>query len=438
MRKSCILLFSALLLLLFWPAGVRGQEEGGKDDSLDAVIEEIALDVSAIRGIEFDGPVQYGIKTKDELREYLKKLIKEELPGDKLLADQKALAKFGLIPPDMHLETFLLELYTEQVVGFYDWRTKTLYLIDDIPENMLRPVISHELTHALQDQYVGIENLPIFREKENDDRIMATQALLEGDANSVMIDYALKPMGRDSTMLPNIEPLIEEFTSTMGGRLMTSAPAFIRSNVLFPYINGFTFIQQLRQSGGWAQVNRLLEHPPQSTEQVLHPEKYFAEADSPTTITLPQLSKELGKGWTLLGENTLGEFNTSMLLDEFLEDAPETTASGWDGDLYQVYEHEPSGEVALVWFTTWDGPGDAQEFFAGYASVLAKKYGSEGVSGTEQYSLVFTTREDDGTPVTQAHIALRESDVVVLDGVPRASIDAVKASALSEEPGTIR
>ncbi len=210
---------------------------------------------------------------------------------------------------------------------------------------------------------------------------------------------------------------------------MTTAPAFIRSNLLFPYINGFTFIQQMRQSGGWEQVDRLLEQPPQSTEQILHPEKYMEteEADLPTTVTLPQLTEKLGEGWTFIDKNTLGEFNIKILVNEFLEDAPKTIGAGWGGDLYQIYEHGPSGKIALVWFTTWDSDTDALEFFGGYASALEKKYGSE-TAGVEQYSLVFSTLED-GTPAAQAYMELRGNDVLVLDGVPGESIDAVKASA---------
>ncbi len=426
MRKSCILVYIIIFLLSF-NVQAQGQEKHGKDTNLDTVIEEIALDVSAIRGLEFNTEFQCETKTKDELRKYLKKLIKEEIPAGKLMAEQKAMIKFGLIPEDMHLESFLLELYTEEIEGFYDWRTKTLYLIDGSPEGQLRPVISHELTHTLQDQYVGIENLPTSREKEDDDRIMATQALLEGDAISVMIDYTLKPSGKDATMLQDIGPLIEDFTTAMGGKLMTSAPAYIRRNMLFPYTYGPAFVQQLRQSGGWDQVNSSLKQPPMSTEQVLHPEKYLEEIDLPTSITLPQLSVELGEGWAYLGKGTLGEFSINILLKEFLETAPETIAMGWDGDLYQVYEHKPSVNTALVWLTVWDSDADAREFFDSYASIIARKYNSE-VAGAGQNSLLFSTRED-GTPVTQAYMQLRGTDVLVLDGVPDASIDAVRTSA---------
>ncbi|MFQ5862125.1 MAG: hypothetical protein ACE5IC_03285 [Candidatus Brocadiales bacterium] len=421
MRKSCIVLF---ITLLFWHMSAQGQEKDSKDSTLDTVIGEIALDVSTLRGLEFKTPVRHGIKTKDELRKYLQKLIKEEIPDEKLIAYQKALIKFGFIPADLPLESLLLELYTEQVAGFYDWRTKTLYLIDGIPETLLKALISHELTHALQDQHVGIENLPTSRKKEDDDRIMATQALLEGDAISLTIDYALKFAGKDSTMLPDHNLPLEEFISTVGGKLMASAPAYIRYNMLFPYIHGLTFVKQLRQSGGWTQVDRTLEQPPMSTEQILHPEKYLEALDLPTAITLPHLSKELGPGWTFLDKNTLGEFNINILLNEFLGEAPKAAAMGWDGDLYQIYEQKPSGKTALIWFTTWDSDTDAQEFFEGYSAVLTKKYGSETI-GLRPHPLLFPTQEDDA----HTYMELRGRDVLVLDGVPGASIDPVRASA---------
>lgn len=433
MRKSCILVF---ITIFVWTLGVERREGFGEDTGLDPVTEQIALYVAAIRGLEFKTPFRCGTKTKDELREYLRKIVKEEIPRDKLTAYQKALVKFGLIPMDMPLEDLILELYTEQVAGFYDWRTKTLYLIDNVPDDLRRMVTSHELTHTLQDQYVGIQNLPISREKENDDRIMATQALMEGDAVSVMLDYALRSSKKDSTMLPDLDPLVDELTGSMGGQLMASAPAYVRQNMLFPYIQGFAFTRQLRQSGGWSRVDRAFEDPPMSTEQILHPEKYLEAMDIPTAITLQPLSEELGQGWTFLDKNTMGEFNINILLNEFLKDAPKATTMGWDGDLYQVYEHNPSGKTALVWFTTWDSNTDAQEFFEDYASVLKKKYGSERIDAW-QNRRAFPTYKN-GSRVTEAYMELRGNDVLVLDGVPDASMAAVRASAWkaakAEEP----
>lgn len=423
MRKSCILLLS--IIALFWPSAVDVRAQG--QEGYNRTIEEVALDISAIRGLEFKTPVQHGTKSREELHKYLKKLIKEEIPQEKMLADQKALAKFGLIPADMQLEDFLLELYTEQVEGFYDWHSKTLYLVDGVSETLLKPIISHELTHALQDQFVGIGNLPILMENENDDQIMATQALLEGDAVSTMIDYVLKPTGRDSTMLPDIGSLIEKNTNaTMGGRLMTTAPAYIRSNILFPYTHGPSFIQRLREAGGWDRVDMALEWPPSSTEQIMHPEKYVKpeEADLPTTITLPPMPDRFGRGWTFLGDNTLGEFSISILLKEFLENPAEEVFAGWDGDLYQVYEHEPTGKTALVWLTTWDDNKDAREFFNGYAALLARKYGSE-MAYARNDALVFLTRKGASQEVF-AYMELRDEDVLILDGVPDGSMDAVR------------
>ncbi len=432
MRKSCILLLS--IIALFWSSAVdvraQGQEGYNKDGRHKRTIEEVALEISAIRGLEFETPVQHGTKSREELHKYLKKLIKEEIPKEKMLADQKALAKLGLIPADMQLEDFLLELYTEQVEGFYDWHSKTLYLVDGVSETLLKPIISHELTHALQDQFVGISNLPILRENENDDQIMATQALLEGDAVSTMIDYVLKPTGQDSTMLPDIGSLIEKnANTTMSGTLMTTAPAYIRDNILFPYTHGPSFIQRLREAGGWNQVDMALERPPGSTEQIMHPEKYIKpeEADQPSTITLSPMPDEFGRGWTFLGENTLGEFSISILLKEFLEAPVEEVFAGWDGDLYQVYEHEPTGKTALVWLTTWDSNKDAHEFFNGYAALLARKYGSQ-MAYARNDALVFLTRKGASQEVF-AYIELKDKDVLILDGVPDESMDAVRESA---------
>lgn len=419
MKKSCIVLLIVILALT--PPEAQGQGERIRGTELNTIIEEIALDVSALRGLDFETPARCSVKSRGALRKHLQSIIKEEIPEGKLRAYQKALARFGLIPKDLSLEDFLLDLYIEQVVGLYDWRTKTLYLVDDMPETVLNAVISHELTHALQDQYVGMKNLPSSYRGEDDDRIMATQALLEGDAISVMIDYTLIDAEKATTIPPDIELLVGEFMDTVGGRLMASAPPYIRQNVLFPYIHGFAFVRRLRESGGWDMVNNTLEHPPSSTEQILHPEKYLGMPDLPTTINLPLLTEELGEGWMFLDQNTLGEFNTNILLEEFLEEVPNAAAVGWDGDLYQIYEQKTSGQTALVWFTTWDSPTDAWEFFESYSAALTKKYGP---GETKAHTLHLPIGNE-----TCVYMELRDKDVLVLDGIPEASAARVAAQA---------
>lgn len=423
MRKSCILILIGLFLFpLCLGAEVADIK---KEVPLTNLLEEITLVVSKARGLSFKAPVKHGVKTKTELRDYLQKLLREEVPQEKLRAYQKALVKFGLIPADLDLESFLLELYTEQVAGFYDWRTKSLYLIGDTPAELLKIIVAHELTHALQDQYVGIENLPSIKEKNNDDRLLATQALLEGDAMSVMVDYVLIPTGQDSTALPDLSPFIRDFVGLMGGQLMAKAPPYFQYNMLFPYLNGLTFIQQLRQSGGWDMVDRALKEPPMSTEQVLHPEKYLVQRDPPTFVSLPSLSRELGPGWVYLDKNALGEFNTAFLLQS-ASGGPggesQELARGWDGDLYQVYEEQSSGKVALVWFTTWDSPKDAQKFFKDYSALLVKKYGVRATASEAQHLLFYHQGE-------AIYIEWRGLDVLVLEGVPQGSLDPVRNSA---------
>lgn len=411
-----------ILIVVFsisWPLALRG--EGQTETQLKGLLEEVSLEVSSTRGLQFKTPVKMGIKDKKDLRAYLEKLLEEEIPQEKLLAYQKALVKFGLIPKELPLGQLLVELYTEEVSGFYDWRTKTLYLIVETPANLLRMVVSHELTHALQDQYVGIENLPTNR-KEDDDCILAAQALLEGDAISVMMDYMLRPIGQDSAKLPDLGPAIQKVTGLISGRLMSTAPAYLQYNMLFPYLHGLVFVQRLRQAGAWPQVDTALKDPPRSTEQILHPDKYLVERDNPVSIKLPLLQEKLGPQWVFLDENVMGEFNTKVLLSLFLEGDPAELASGWDGDLYQVYEERPSGRVALVWFTTWDTSQDAREFFEGYRGVLKRKYDSSGTEVGPQ-SLLFPGQEDT------AYMEYRDQDVLVLEGAPEGTLGPVMDSA---------
>lgn len=397
----------------------QSQETGVTEGQVDQLISKVKGIITAIRGLEFTRPIKRGIKNRDELKEYLKNIIQSEMPDEKIYASQKALVKLGFIPPNLDLKNLLIDLYTEQVVGFYDWRIGMLYLIREVPIEMEEMVIAHEITHALQDLHFNLKSLPLER-KDNDDLVMATQALIEGEALLVMIDYMLKPMGIESSSLPNMSLLLRNATGLAGGDVFSNAPIWIQKNVLFPYIEGFVFVQEVKKKANWKALDKCYTALPQSTEQILHPEKYLTEKDSPTIVSLPKLSEYLGNGWAFLDENVLGEFNVDLLFHQHLtqDNYYNKFANGWDGDLLQVYENTGLKKVFIAWLTTWDTDNDAKEFFDSYSNIVRKKYDEKLISSAPHFFL-WETQED------MVYLELKGRDVLILEGIPHRSLNQI-------------
>ncbi len=335
---------------------------------------ELEEEVSEIRNLPFKERPEYQTLSGEELEEYLKKVLKEEYPKERLEGYQKALVKLGLLEPGVNLEKLVIELYHEQAGGLYDDKGKRLLMRSDLPltPNLRRTILSHELTHALQDQNFDLTTLP-FRDKDNDDLALANIALIEGDAMLVTQKYYLKNL--------NLGVLFDILSSLFVSQdKFSKAPYFLRENIIFPYLEGMKFTTELFLRGGWKEIDRAYTDWPQSTEQILHPEKYYGDRDEPTSVSLPDLSDSLGEGWTPLWVNVLGEFNTKLLLAQFLDlYRARKPSEGWDGDRYQLLEDE-DGKMILIWLSIWDSEKDSQEFFDAYIDLIEEKYGDEDMN----------------------------------------------------------
>jgi hypothetical protein len=431
-KVIALLLVSVAIPILCNPCSIADneqfQETGVTDEQVDLLMTKVKGSITAIRGLEFTEPIKRGIKNRDELKEYFRNIIQSEMPDEKMYAAQKALVKLGFIPPGLDLKNSLIELYTEQVVGVYDWRVGTLYLIKEVPIEMQEMVMVHEMTHALQDIHFNLKSLPLGR-KDNDDLAMATLAVIEGEALIVMIDYMLNPTGVESPPLPNMDSLLQNTTDFGGGDVFSDAPLWIQKNVLFPYLEGFTFVQEVKKEDGWKALDKCYTALPQSTEQILHPEKYLNEKDSPTTVSLPRLSEFLGDGWAFLDENVMGEFNVDLLFLQHLaqDNYNSKFANGWDGDLMQIYENKELKKVCIAWLTTWDTDDDAKEFFEGYSNIVQKKYTERSVSTAPPHPedsaspdfFLYETEED------MVYLELQGQDVLLLESIPHSSLHQV-------------
>jgi hypothetical protein len=269
----------------------------------------------------------------------------------------------GLIPDTLDLEAFLIELLTEQVVGYYDPSTKVLYVVEGAPREQVSAIVLHELVHALQDQYINLDSIQ--RMEGSTDRQRAAQAVFEGQATLETVKALL---GADlASRLPGGWDRIRQAIRDNSGLMpvFSTAPLILQETLIFPYLSGAEFMRtfEQRRPGGSP-----FEGMPVSSEQIMHPEAYFADRrDEPTTVVLP--APRTGAAFY---RDNLGEFEIRLLLFQHLGDQNRAVraAAGWDGDQYTVVR-TPRGE-GMAWLTIWDSPVDAGEFLEALRETLPK------------------------------------------------------------------
>lgn len=366
---------AVLLGLLVWAVFPLGEllAEGGQVAEQDALysaeeLAELEKAASEVRGLDFQKEVDYQVVDKSSLRGVIDERVKEEFPADKLERISLAYAKLGLIEKGVSLRDAMLSLYSEQIAAFYDQKKRKLYSIKGLPfsKEFQKVLMVHELTHALQDQNFDLTTLPLELE-DNDDRAMAALSLVEGDATLVFTQYATREI---RLSLKDILAVV-----TTGQKGLTEAPYALQKNLMFPYLEGVRFVTRLYTEGGWKTVNKAFKDLPQSTEQIMHPDKYLKERDDPVAIVLPEFGSMGGKEWELQEDNVLGELNIKVLFTQFIGSLRATRPSrGWGGDRFRVYRVKGETDTILIWGTAWDTEKDREEFVTRYLQGVRKKY----------------------------------------------------------------
>lgn len=338
------------------------------------VYAEIEAEVTRIRGLDAENPVDPVILDEAGIRELTEKSVREDNPPELMAANERLLKGLGLLPEDDSLEDLYVELLGSQVAGLYSPDDKELYVVSrsgDLGPTE-KSTFAHEFTHALQDQNFGIEALDI-NEVGEGDRGIARLSLVEGDATLAMSYWQIESLSQ----LELLRLIGESLNPEISGSL-DEMPAILRESLLFPYVQGLTFVQSLQAAGGWQEVNDAYADPPASTEQILHPEAYVA-GELPVDVELPDdLAARMGEGWSVGLEDTFGELQLRIWLDQSAAEGgvDSTVAStGWGGDRIALLDG-PDGSWAIVIETAWDGALDATEFTAGATAVLDEIDGS--------------------------------------------------------------
>ena len=384
-------------------------------------------EASALRQLKILRPVRSGTKSRSEIEAMIVRDFNASQSAEETESDRKLLVAFRLISPEFRYREFLVSLLTEQVAGFYESKTKEFFLADWNDPANVKPVIIHELTHALQDQHFDLARFEKWP-RGDADRELAIHALVEGDATAVMFNYVLKPSGLDVTRLPM---LINELAESMGvgsgserEKVLASAPPAIRETLLFPYTYGAGFAQQVIRRQKWEGLSRAYSALPQSTEQILHVEKYLAH-EAPSKPLPGDLAKVLGDDWKSVMQDVSGEFGYFVILSGVLaKREAQKAADGWGGDRCVLYENSKSGETVLVHLSDWDSLEDASEFYDAYSRRLARYYNHSGRRDAPSTGETFTDAHG------QSYLERRAKRVLAIESMP-ASLSSRLGRAVS-------
>ncbi len=326
------------------------------DPMLASAAARLLPDLADRSGLELVEPVRLERRTRAELERYLEFKLDEALPIDEAELLSESYQLFGMVPRGMDLRAVLKDLYLEQVAGFYDPDSTTLFVLDDQPEDALESLLVHELVHAIQDQSTDLD--AITDPELGNDRQVAAQAAIEGHATLVMFEFLMELQGGsvDLTEMSNFTDLLRpalEAARTQSPAL-AGAPLVLQESLLFPYLGGAAFVEALWK----AEPGRPPPFGPRlpaSTEQILHPERFLgAERDLPETVEL-----EAPAGWHQVYEGGLGELETAILLETHT--GSRELSGGWDGDRYLLLESE-AGTRVLVWVSVWDEESQRDRF----------------------------------------------------------------------------
>lgn len=374
----------AVAVLAVVGLGSAGCEQRAREVQSEAdlkqAVQQMMPAVERATGLRFKQRPVVLRRSRTQVRDYVIHKFDDDLPPGELAGAQAAYRLFGLIPDSLDLRRSMIDLLTEQVAGYFDPDSNALYVPSDIDPSQARLVISHELVHALQHQYLNLDSLVEL--KRQNDRRSAAQAILEGQATLAQVLVLMPEQKIES--LPNLWDLR---AAAMGAgqdqmKVFSSAPLWLRESLIFPYLGGAEFVRWFNHEYAGKQPYGPLM--PVSTEQILHPASYAA-GDRPDAIAFEPSGSDVVRY-----EDGLGEFEIRLLFEQHLGDdsAAARLAAGWDGDRYQVRATAAPGRGggdALVWYTLWDNKAAAGRFLQGLERAWAKR--RSGTAAGRQFEI---------------------------------------------------
>jgi hypothetical protein len=338
-----------------------------------AGIQDAVAALSEITGWKPLKKVQYDTMDRAALKSYLEQKVKDEIKPEEIRAEELILKKIGLVPPEFELARTMVDLLTEQAAAFYDYKKRKLFLLEGGDPAGQSMVVVHELAHALADQRFDLGKF--IRKGKDDDSSLARMAVMEGQATWLMMESSARKAGQSLNDMPaSLLDTAGRSSDSMAAQfpVLAAAPLYIRASLLFPYSEGLRFNHLVLQKDGQAGFARVFRNPPVSSQQILHPDMYFADR-RPVDVSLPELPDR--RNWRTLTEGTLGEFEHSVLIEQYLgrQEAGEI-APHWRGSSAAVVEHKNDDRAVLLYASEWDSPESAERMFEAYRRVLNGKW----------------------------------------------------------------
>jgi hypothetical protein len=413
-------------------------------------VDQIMAFASEDTGLPGVPHVKRRLVSREEVTEYLVKNFDEDESAKRLQRSEIVLKKFGMLSQDFNLRPFLLSLLTEQIAGFYDDKTKTVNLLNWIEPDEQRPVLAHELTHAIQDKRVGLEKWsasPFHGASktvgEDNDRISvdeletARQAITEGQAMVVYLDWSLKDTGKTLAESPDEwAKMKDSIADSSESPVLARAPLLLQRSLEFPYTDGLAFEHtlSLRPGGKRLAFAEVLDHPPSSSFEVMHPEAWLAHAIVPTLV-LPDVHARLDAEYEPYDLGVMGELDVEMMASLF--GGPEMAkvlAPEWKGGIYYAAqrraatdaEKATTASLAMIYLSRWQSAAAATDFSRLYEGELVRKYRrlKERVEDeADSREKVFSTDEGD------VLLSRSGNSFFVSEGFPLATARALRDSA---------
>jgi len=373
MRSAPALVFLVLAAALAAAPALRAQPPSPAQAALDAVAAPLYQQLAALKGMGSPGPPPpVLLRSRADNRRFIEQEIARRYSPAILEAERKSMVAWGMLPPDYDLRRLFLDLLEEQVSAYYDPRAKVMVVGDWLPPEQQRAALMHELVHALQDRELPLDSF-IAPDPGHGDRLLARQALIEGEAVALSFDLMLKPQDKDISSLSDLSMAQGLIVSSAGGPVIAKAPKFLRDLLLFPYVDGLGFVYQLRKRHPWSGISAVYRDPPRSTSQILHPEKYFDTRENPVPVVIPDLSRLL-PGSRFVSDDDLGEFALGAVLALHLGEVDgRRAAAGWRGDRYRIWEDD-GGRFVIAYRVVTADPQTAAALATNLQASIATRH----------------------------------------------------------------
>ena len=419
------------------PAQPGGKITTEQANQLFSLVDELIKFSSDETGLPIKSKVKRQLTSRETVEKYLKQKMDEDESAKRMQRGEIVLKKFGLLDRDFELKPFLLAMLKEQIEAYYDSKLKTVFLLDWVGVEEQKPVLAHELTHALQDQHSDLEkwndqtpedvslNYPDdIDHLAKDEMDTAREAVVEGQATAVMMDYILKPKGMSLVKDPEVMDFVKQnMSGSEDSPVMARAPLLLSESMLFPYREGLNFEQDVWMDRGQAAAFAgTLDRPPTSSWEIMNPLEY-EKRHVPAVPLLPNIHPLVDKLYKPYDIGQIGQLDVHILTELFGGDqAARDLTPAWNGGLYWAgqslsaktpAEQANTNSIAFFYLSVWKNPASAHAFASIYANDLGRKYSGVKLDEIAQASAASLPSETEG-PIAQEQVySTNEGPVVI-------------------------